>query len=93
MFFGRTPRSDKFRLVAPAKVNREELAKARSNAHRTMREKTKGNRRLDRFLKNDRILLQDDKSVKFSHRATVIDPRDRRSEDPTFFYVRKDKSG
>ena len=62
MFFGRTPRTDKFGLVAPAKVDREELAKARSKAHRTMRERTKGNRRLDRFSKNDRILLQDDKT-------------------------------
>ena len=76
MFFGRTPRSDKFGLVAPVRVNREELAKARSNAHKVMREKSKGNRRLDKFLKNDRILLQDDKSGKFSHRATEDTSRD-----------------
>ena len=38
MFFGRTPRTGKFGLVAPVKVDREELAKARSKSHRLMRD-------------------------------------------------------
>ena len=39
------------------------------------------------------MLLQDEKSEKFSHKATVIDPRDRKSDDPRSYYIMKDKSG
>ena len=93
MFFGRTPRTGKFSSVAPVKVDREELAKARSKSHRLMRDRTRGSRRIDTFQKNDRVLLQDDKTGRFSHKATVIDPRDRRSDDPRSYYIRKDDSG
>ena len=58
-----------------------------------MRDRTKGSRRIKTFQKNDRVLLQDEKSGKFSHKATVIDPRDRKSDDPRSYYIRKDKSG
>ena len=91
--FGRTPRLEKFGLVVPAKVDREELAKARSKSHKAMRERSRGNRRLGQFANNDRILLQDNKIGRFDQRATVVDSRDRRSEDPRSYYVRKDKSG
>ena len=93
MFFGRTPRTGKFGSVAPVKVNREELAKARSKSHRLMRDRTKGSRKIKIFQKNDRVLLQDDKTGRFSHKATVIDPRDRKLDDPRSYYIRKDDSG
>ena len=93
MFFSHTLRSDKFGLVTPAKVDKEKLAEARSKSHRTMRERTKGNRKLEQFMKNDRILLQDDKTGCFDQRATVIGPRDRRSEDLRTFHIRKDQYG
>ena len=93
MFFGRTPRTGKFGVVSPVKVNRKELAKARSKSHRLIRDRTKGSRRMETFQKNDRVLLQDEKSGKFSHKATVINPRDRKSDNPRSYYIRKDDSG
>ena len=92
MFFGHTPRSVKFGLVTPAKVDREQLAEARSKSHRDMRERTKGNRKLEQFVKNDRIFLQDDKTGCFDQKATVIGPRNRRSEDPRTFHIKKNQS-
>ena len=93
MFFGRTPRTGKFGLVSPVRVDRKELAEARSKSHRLMRDRTKGSRRIETFQKNDRVLLQDEKSGKFSHKAIVIDPRDRKSDDPRSYYIRKYDSG
>ena len=93
MFFGRTPRTGKFGVVSPGKVNRSELAQARSKSHRMMRDRTRGSRKVEKFQKNDRVLLQDEKLGKFSHRATVIDPRDRKSDDPRSYYLKKDVSG
>ena len=93
MFFGRTLRTGKFGVVSPGKVNRSELTQARSKSHRMMRDRTKGSRKVEKFQKNDRVLLQDEKSGKFSHRATVIDPRDRKSDDPRSYYIKKDVSG
>ena len=93
MFFGRTPRTGKFGIVSPGKVSRSDLAQARSKSHRVMRERTKDSRKVGKFQKNDRVLLQDEKTGKFSHRATVIDPRDRRSDDPRSYYLKKDISG
>ena len=74
-------------------MSRSDLAEARSKSHRTMREKTKDSRKVEKFQKNDRVLLQDEKTGKFSHRATVIDPRDKRSDDPRSYYLKKDISG
>ena len=93
MFFGRTPRTGKFGIVSPGKVSRSNLAEARSKSHRMMREKTKDSRKVGKFQKNNRMLLQDKRTGKFSHRATVIDPRDRRSDDPRLYYLKKDISG
>ena len=93
MFFGRTPRTGKFGVISPGKVSRSELAQARSKSHRAMRERTKDSRKVEKFQKNDRVLLQDEKTGKFSHRATVIDPRDRKSDDPRSYYIKKDISG
>ena len=93
MFFGRTPRTGKFGVVSPVKVDRKEVAEARSKSHRLMRDRTRGSRKMETFQKNDRVLLQDEKSGKFSHKATVIDPRDRKSDDPRSYYIRKDISG
>ena len=58
-----------------------------------MRERTKDSRKVEKFQKNDRVLLQDEKSGKFIHRATVIDPRDRKSDDSRSYYIKKDVSG
>ena len=80
-------------LISPGKVSRSELAQARSKSHRMMRERTKDSRKVEKFQKNDRVLLQDEKMGKFSHRATVVDPRDRRSDDPRSYYIKKDISG
>ena len=91
--FGKTSRTGKFGVVSPVKVDRKELAEARSKSHRLMRDRTKGSRRMETFQKNDRVLLQDEKSGKFSHKATVIDPRDRKSDDLRSYYIRKDDSG
>ena len=93
MFFGRTPRTGKFGIIPPGRVSRDTLAEARSKTHKAMRDRTKDNRKVGKFQKNDRVLLQDEQSGKFKHRATVIDPRDKRSEDPRSYYVRKDTSG
>ena len=93
MFFGRTPRTGKFGIIPPGKVSRDDLAEARSKTHRAMRERTKDNRKVGKFQKNDRVLLQDEQTGKFKHRATVIEPRDKRSEDPRSYYMRKDTSG
>ena len=93
MFFGRTPRTGKFGIISPGKVSRSDLAEARSKSHRVMRERTKDSRKVGKFQKNDRVLLQDEKTGKFSHRATVIDPRDRRSDDPRSYYLKKDSLG
>ena len=93
MFFGRTPITGKFGIIPPGKVSRSDLAEARSKTHRAMRERTKDNRKVGKFQKNDRVLLQDEQTGKFKHRATVIEPRDKRSEDPRSYYVKKDASG
>ena len=93
MFFGRTPRTGKFGIISPGKVSRSDLAEARSKSHRTMREKTKDSRKVGKFQKNDRVLLQDERTGKFNHRATVIEPRDKRSDDPRSYYLKKDISG
>ena len=94
MFFGRTPRTGKFGLVvSQSGLTGKELAEARSKSHRLMRDRTKGSRRIETFQKNDRVLLQDEKSGKFSHKAIVINPRDRKSDDPKSYYIRKDDSG
>ena len=93
MFFGRTPRTGKFGIISPGKVSRSDLAEARSKTHRAMREKTKDSRKMGRFQKNDRVLLQDERTGKFNHRATVIEPRDKRYDDPRSYYVKKDISG
>ena len=93
MFFGRTPRTGKFGIISPGKVSRSDLAEARSKTHRAMREKTKDSRKMGKFQKNDRVLLQDERTGKFNHRATVIEPRDKRSDDPRSYYVKKDILG
>ena len=69
------------------------MAEARSKTHRAMREKTKDSRKMGKFQKNDRVLLQDERTGTFNHRATVIEPRDKRSDDPRSYYVKKDISG
>ena len=58
MFFGRTPRTGKFGIIPPGKVSRGDLAEARSKTHRAMRERTKDNRKVGKFQKNDRVLLR-----------------------------------
>ena len=55
--------------------------------------RSKDSRKVGKFQKNDRVLLQDEKMGKFSHRATVIDPRDRKSDDPRSYYIKKYISG
>ena len=94
MFFGRTPRTGKFGIISPGKVSRSDLAEARSKTHRAMREKTKDSRKMGKLQKNHRVLLHDERTGKFNHRATtVIEPRDKRSDDPRSYYVKKDISG
>ena len=93
MLFGCMPRSSKFGLVTPARVDRDQLAEARSKSHRDMRSGMKGNRKLEHFMKNDRIILQDDNTGHFDQKVTVVGPSDRRADDRKTFHIRKDQTG